>query len=68
MQSTFGENSTASRPKDAKDQGRVDVTFPYEKNFNPPHYLEVDRMGKRGKVEHTLWFVSFKGGRQEYHY
>ena len=57
VQSTFGAEATACRPMDTKDQGRVDVTLPYEKDFDPPHYLEVDRMGKQGKVEQTLWFV-----------
>ena len=68
VQSTFGEDATACRPKETKDQGRVDVTLPYEKDFDPPHYLEVDRMGKQGKVEQTLWFVSLKGRRQQCHY
>ena len=68
VQSTFGAEATACRPVDTKDQGRVDVTIPYEKDFDPPHYLEVDRMGKQGKVEQTLWFVSVKGRRQQCHY
>ena len=68
VQSTFGAEATACRPIDTKDQGRVDVTLPYEKDFDPPHYLEVDRMGKQGKVEQTLWFVSVKGRRQQCHY
>ena len=68
VQSTFGAEATACRPVDTKDQGRVDVTIPYEKDFDPPHYLEVDRIGKQGKVEQTLWFVSVKGRRQQCHY
>ena len=68
VQSTFGEDATACRPMDTKDQGRVDLTIPYEKDFDRPHYLEVDRMGKQGKVEQTLWFVSVKGRRQQCHY
>ena len=32
----------ATRPEDAKDKGRIDVTLPYNKTFQPPHYLEVE--------------------------
>ncbi|GFR83026.1 transposon Ty3-G Gag-Pol polyprotein [Elysia marginata] len=47
--------------------GRVDVSIPYTKQENIPHYLPIKTKNEQ-KIETNFWFVSVRNRRQEFYY
>ncbi|GFS14092.1 hypothetical protein ElyMa_003154300 [Elysia marginata] len=61
----FGPQAKVTRPLEAMD--RVDVSIPYTKQEDIPHYLPIKTKIEQ-KVETNFWFVSVRNRRQECYY